>query len=241
MITPLYQSLGPLGYRRGGGAASVYTLASHLWKLDEVSDGSVSVQRNDSIGSAHLTDNNTVASAAKGAGAPGNMPANVANFLAASNEYLSGSTPSEYSSGAARSASFWFNLAAEGNASLFHVGTPGGVGRFLVFAGGSTPNKTLSLYAGGGFDTSAGFFALNEWHLGVYTFDGSTAHRLYVDDVLRVSRNVADSGDTTSLVFFASAAGAVNGKMSVSAHFPFVLSAEQRAALWNSGAGAILP
>jgi hypothetical protein len=95
MLSPLYGSLGPLG-RKYGGITGPFgghaTLANNLvsaWKLDESSDGSAPVVRVDAHGSNDLTDNNTVASALKGAGAPANMPANVASFVGANSEYLS--------------------------------------------------------------------------------------------------------------------------------------------------------
>src|SRR5207247_6557818 len=52
------------------------------WKLDDVSDGSGPVTRLDSVGSNHLTDNNTVASA------PGKI-GNGADFESANNEFFS--------------------------------------------------------------------------------------------------------------------------------------------------------
>lgn len=57
MLSPLYQSLGPLAWRRAAAAvaASIWDSATSLWKLDEASG-----TRSDSIGSNHLTDNNTV-------------------------------------------------------------------------------------------------------------------------------------------------------------------------------------
>lgn len=225
----------------GGAEPSVYDDAIALWKLDEESDGSAPVTRVDSIGSNDLTDNNTVGSTSKGVGAPANLPDTVASFVAANDEYLSGMPPAEFEAGSARSVSFWFLLSAEGNASIFHIGTTGGVGRFLMFGAGTEPDKTVNLYAGGGFDTSGGFYGLNEWHLGVYTFDGGTTHKFYVDNDLKVTRTVADSGDTTALLLWKSAAGSVNGLMSSVAYFDFELDTDQIAELYNSGDGAPLP
>jgi hypothetical protein len=56
-------------------------LISH-WKLDESSDGSSSVTRNDSHGTNHLTDNNNTASAT-------GILSNGANFVGANSETLS--------------------------------------------------------------------------------------------------------------------------------------------------------
>lgn len=79
---------------------------STAWKLNETSDGSGAVTRNDSVGSSHLTDVNTTPS---GAGKLGTA----ASFAAASNEHLS--LASAAGLGIVLTQSFtcsaWFNAA----------------------------------------------------------------------------------------------------------------------------------
>lgn len=75
--------LGPLAVLGGRPASPLLTGLEHFWSLNESSG-----TRYDVIGTAHLADNNTVGSAAKGAGAPANMPDTVASFITANAENL---------------------------------------------------------------------------------------------------------------------------------------------------------
>lgn len=76
---------------RGWARASTLTSRASLnnglfagWLLNEASGN-----RLDVLGRFPLTNNNAVGSVAKGAGAPGNLPANVSDFVAASSQTLS--------------------------------------------------------------------------------------------------------------------------------------------------------
>src|SRR4051794_40520428 len=83
MNSVLYRGAGPL-WTPGKPAAPSPLLANLVsyWKLDEASTGVAPVTRNDSHGTNHLTDNNTVTSAAGKLG-------NAAQFTAANSESLS--------------------------------------------------------------------------------------------------------------------------------------------------------
>ncbi len=217
--------------------SSLLTDLVSYWALDEASG-----VRADTVGSNDLTDNNTVGSTSKGVGAPANLPNTVASFVAANSEYLSGTTPTSFSSGTARTVSFWWYGGDTGsNRSLFHVGTTGGTGRLLLYNSGTEPNGVANVYAGGGGTASAGFYSSGTWIHYIYTFDGVNSHKLYANNVERVSRTVADSGDTTSLLWGVSAAGYWQGYISSGAIWSRVLTADERACLYNSGAGTVYP
>lgn len=83
------------------------------WKLDEASDGSGAVTRNDSKGSNHLTDNNTTASAA-------GIISNGANFVLADSTYLSIADASQTGLEPGSkdfSISFWIKMTSQPSAS----------------------------------------------------------------------------------------------------------------------------
>ena len=110
MLLPLHQALGPLGYRHGAPAGPHPRWANLVagWKLDEPSDGSVSVPRADVLGVYGLTDNNTVASVA-------GVTGSAANIVGASNESLTINTTA-------------FRMAGDLTLALWvqSKGTPGG-------------------------------------------------------------------------------------------------------------------
>jgi hypothetical protein len=109
-----YASSGPFG-----GHATLATGLVSAWKLS--ADGLDSHSTND------LTNNNSVTFVAKGAGAPANMPANVANFVAASSQtFNSNSNP--ISAATAMTLNFWVNDYTTGRL----VSIDNGVSRLFI-------------------------------------------------------------------------------------------------------------
>lgn len=83
----------------GGGPSSLLTSLVSYWKLDEESDGSGAVTRNDSVGANHLTDTNTTPSAT-------GLISRAASFTAAQADQLSRADNASLSAGAGVSFEF---------------------------------------------------------------------------------------------------------------------------------------
>lgn len=236
MITPLYQSLGPLGWKRAGGQASIYSLASHLWKLDEFSDGSVSVPRLATIGGQNFTDNNTVASASKGVGAPANLPANVAAFVAASSESLSTAAVLPWDS--PWSMSWWSKNADV--ATIRGLWSADG-NNIWCYTNASASFMHLDIWGSGAPNGQSGY-TLTNWHHFIADWDGANVV-IYTDNDsggVPVARSAITPtaglkvGVLNSGFFY-------NGLISMLAFWPSASDSARRAALWNGGAGAPLP
>lgn len=219
---------------------SVYDDAIALWKLDETSDGSAPVTRVDSIGSLDLTDNNTVASAAKGVGAPANLPDNVASFVAANSEYLS-YAGALVAADASVTVSAWVYAASDGTLSIVNDGN----GDFLLrrSVGGNVDFFTRAF--NDSVAESSPTITVGSWFHVVAIHDADT-------DTISISLNnnalatAATGGANGALTnwFVGSRSAALafwDGYISSVAVWDRVLSDDERTALYNSGAGAPLP
>lgn len=240
----------------GGAEPSVYDDAVSLWKLDEASDGSAPVTRADSIGSNDLTDNNTVASAAKGVGAPANLPDNVASFAAANTEYLSvadGPTTVWGESGAGATVSLWWKPdgAPASYGLLFGRDSLDDADRtFNVYVDGAgSQNILMEFNSGSRIQTVGSNFTEGAWNHLVVTFDpADNKQRAYLNGTLVLT---STAGASSSLLSSADAAvviggwptlsGFLNGAVSSVAVWDYVKDADGVAALYNSGDGATLP
>lgn len=135
-------------------AALTDSLISY-WTLDESSDGSGAVTRNDSHSTNHLTDNNTTPS---GTG----IISNGADFESANSEYLSKTDTANLSITGDYSISLWYkpeSAPASDNAyalvsksiAEYHLdyenGAPGGL-RLRVFNNSTNANKAVDLGTG---------------------------------------------------------------------------------------------
>lgn len=223
--------------------ASVYDDAIALWKLDETSDGSAPVVRVDSIGSLDLTDNNTVGSEAKGVGAPANLPANVASFVAANSEYFSiESTDLGLSS--ACTFAWWFKYPT---ASATYR-------KFLTKFVGGTPSFYFDIYEddarllmGSDYHGPSQLnISTGSWHLMVVWQDGVDGKSYSQLDGGSVVTSAA--GNLPNLAAGKLSIGSDNGashfydgQMSSLAIWDRVLTSDERTALYNSGNGAPLP
>lgn len=231
MLLPLYGALGPLGQKYGGVAES--SLLTGL-----VSAWSLSVDGQDDHGANDLTNNNAVTFVAKGAGAPANMPANVANFVGASSQYFSIADNSS------------FNFASTGFTLVYWGKSDGGehqiskddggvnrawvhTGPWYVFQNDATFSVANGLGAG---DTN--------WHLLILWFNTS-------DNKAHGSRDNGATQDGLAITGMQDQAAAFqigrfstnysNGKYSSALLYSRVLTAGERSTLWNSGAGGFYP
>ena len=132
MLSPLYRSIGPLGRAFGRAAAALSSLLDglvHAWPLNEPSG-----TRYDVVGTAHLTDNNTVGAA------PG-MHNDAANLIAVNSEWLSiAATPTPV--GSDWSWSFWYKDTGENYGSVIGDAQDGLKGWVLF----TRNNGTVDLY-----------------------------------------------------------------------------------------------
>lgn len=224
----------------GAGAAPPSPLLTDLvsyWKLDEESG-----TRNDSHGTNHLTDNNTVLFAAGKQG-------NAAVFVRANAEYLDIADNASLSTGNvdfSLAAWVWINAADEnsfvskGNqvdsTREYILRAIAGVPRFALCDGVS---ETVVAVAAGAISTGA-WHLLVAWHDAVNNVIG-----LQVDNGTPVTT-------ATAGVFSADRAGSfslgfetdtlkLNGRMDEVAFAKRVWTADERAQLWNSGNGVTYP
>lgn len=148
-------------------------LISH-WTLDEASDGSGAVTRNDSWGTNHLTDINTVASATGKIG-------NAASFVPANLEYLSVASNSTLQTGDIDfEAQAWFYLDAKTGLQRVICGrwSSAGAGNreYILFYNVGTDRFNFVVSSNGGATTSSvsannfgapatgTWYMVNAWH-----------------------------------------------------------------------------
>jgi hypothetical protein len=209
-----------------------------VWKLDEQSG-----TRNDSVGSNHLTDNNTVAAVNRG------PLGTVASFVAAGSESLSHATFGEFSAAQSKTFSIWFkdtNASAlqahlvsrdEAGAREYAIYTGNTVISFLVFDSGGNPTT---------LDSNADFgetFPKNVWHHIVCWFDSSdnTLHYRVDGGTARSKAGTGDirfgTGATFRLGTTNVAGVATEGQLARVGVWNSVLEADQITTLFNSGNG----
>jgi len=223
---------------------SVYDDAVSLWKLDEASG-----TRADSIGSNDLTDNNTVGSTSKGVGAPANLPDTVASFVAANSEYLSCvDDGSAVSIDGDHTFAVWFNSSGTGtNRALISQRTSGD-GAYQLYLDTSDLLHAYITDSVAGFSepVRAGAIADGGWHLAIFTYTVSDKKaRIYLDDGAETAGTALSNGPVslTQSLNVSRLAAVIYGdiRMSALASWTRVLTADERAALWNNGDGAVLP
>jgi len=230
VITSIYN--GGYGKSYTSLAESEKTNLISFWNLDEASG-----DRADSHGSNTLTDNNTVTSATNSY--PANLPGTVASFVAANSERLTVAT-TLLAADSDFTMSVWVNQADNSTIRSFISDTSGDVllranaTDVQFYAKGASPSTSLS-----------GVVEVGAWVLYIITYD-------HVTDAMGISKNggsetTQSSGgangaiDGTISLGVWGGGGYMNGLMSSVAIWPRVLTADERAALWNSGDGAPLP
>lgn len=214
----------------GGATSPLLSGLVHYWTLDEASG-----TRADSVGSVTFTDNNTVGSAA-------GKNSNAATFVTASSEYLSStSTAMRFTAGITRS--LWFRS------------TTVGVFRMIATKDDVAGNREWALYITGGnaltFWLDAGAQSItvasvadSNWHFVVMWRDSDgTAHA-------QMDGGTVGNGSATSPVL-GTAEFRLGGRADGSFYFQGdidefgewsrVLTADERATLYNSGTGKFYP
>lgn len=163
MLSPLQHSLGPLGVKRGGGIGIGKTGLVSWWSLDEASG-----TRNDSHGTNHLTDNNTV-------GSTTGVKGNAAQFVAANSESLSVASNASLETG---NVDFWLggwirftsigdyrflinkdNNGAAREWSLYYANDNPKTFSFYVVRGGVVEIRAASL-----IPTTSTWYLVQAWH-----------------------------------------------------------------------------
>ena len=224
-----------------GGHATLTDNLVSVWPISE--DGF------DVHGTNDLTNNNTVTFVAKGAGAPANMPANVANFVAASSQNFTGTAV------AAMTNNFtWAQWINVGNATRWGLVNNGinaapygftvevsvfGAGDILVFAKSDGSDYA---YTATGVVTTDG----SAWRLLIIAYDttepvAANKIRVYVNDVNKVVTpavaavahtvgNFLGIGRRTTDRYY-------QGKMSSPMIWSRILTAAERTDLYASGDG----
>lgn len=214
--------------------SSLLTGLTHYWTLDEQSG-----TRNDSVGTAHLTDNNTVGYAAGKNG-------NAANVIRANNEYLSVATPATLQPNAQRSVSLWFKV---NNVGLVGPGQGGGILSCAATSTSGSPRwlinhsntSGLRFFVNGGYN-AIGTVVQGQWHHLAWTFTGSQ-HNFYLDGgsatIINANENVGDSGAN----FFVGSGfdQPAEEDLDELAAWNKILTSDERTTLYNAGVGKFYP
>lgn len=216
-----------------GGHATLTNNLEHYWILDEASG-----DRADSVGTSTLTDNNTVGSAAKGAVSPANMPDTVASFVSLNSEHLSHAgiaiaDPNEWT------VSLWYKLAGD---------PPGGGGtdsNCIIFLAGNATSTGAYIYA-----TANSFFygvptatlspplSTTGWHHAIIEQTGGVSY-VYFDGAAPATPSAANVQNAAASYAIDMPSVFAFGDVDISSvgWWSRGLTAGERAALYNSGAG----
>lgn len=238
-----------LGDIAGGGVvaepSSLLTGLVSYWTLDETSG-----QRNDSVGTNHLTDNNTV-------GSDTGMHNAAASFVMANNESLTvtAELPTTYS------VSLWVNTSATAGVVGNVVALRDGVLGHIIYGENSAEGLTyarLDMYDGIGWQIAGaawvGAQAVKGWTHLIGTMDATAkTMTLYEDNVLRIAPVVFDGSPGN----FAADHLVKVGREATHRNIPDavgwaplidevaiwsrVLSEDERTALYAAGAGVYYP
>jgi hypothetical protein len=186
----------------------------------------LSADGTDSHGTNDLTNNNAVTFVAKGAGAPANMPANVANFVAASSQSFSRAAVTNPGTSFTVSQWFYANDLVVDRA---------------IFAYGFSGNLRISLQAAIYFVLNGSFdyvlTTTDAWHHVLVWGDGVNAF-INTDGGAAVSFAAAlPAGNGTLYVGSNSSSWVHDGKISSPYLWSRVLTAGERTNLYASGNG----
>lgn len=216
--------------------SSLLTGLVHYWTLDEQSG-----TRNDSVGSAHLTDNNTV-------GYSSGKNGNAASFVGANSESLSSNTLAVPAVEADFTASLWFymNSSVGGQALLTQWGTIGSnTGLFSLGYYMTTPGA-LDLYVwDAAYKNASVAVTTSAWHLAVIWYS-TTDKKFYLSVDNGTPASIAVAGINT-LATYGIRIGSESGQRYSNSNIDEVgiwnrvLTAQERATLYNSGAGKFYP
>lgn len=224
---------------RAVAASPLLTGLVAYWKVEEASG-----TRNDAHGSNHLTDNNTVGSAAGKLG-------NAAQFVAANSEYLSIADNAGLSMG----AGVRFTLAAwvypDTTTAIQNIiaKRSSGAGSYEYFLRLDSTDARLYVSSDGSaiafVATPTGIVAAGVWSLIFAWYDGANLNIQVNNGTIYQTAYTADvfNGTAPFLIgsFDTGASEFWNGRIDEPAIWKRVLTADERSQLWNGGAGKSYP
>jgi hypothetical protein len=212
----------------------------HYWKLDESSDGSGAVTRNDSVGTAHFTDNNTTPSAT-------GLISNGCNFTDTSSESLSTTHLSDLDYTGAENISFslWFKADSVTGVNTIFSKWANPVGKpqnYILYTNGST--LTFGSLQDGAILTKASI-ATATWYHVVVTMSSSKNFAMIVNDgTPATGSSVGTPGGTGSSSVCVATNTTTNYYDGIVDEIGFwnkILSAAEITSLYNGGAGLAYP
>lgn len=220
--------------------ANIKTSLISWWDLDEASG-----TRNDAHSTNHLTDNNTVTQAAGVSAGTGNA----AQFTAANSEYLSIADNAALSTGdidftfagwvymdSLADEDFWgkWSTANEGEYFMEYAHTGGAKFRFAVSSNGTAVTGSVLSTLPSPASTATWYFVV-AWHdsvgntINIQVNDGTAGSAAYSAGV-RNSTSPFEVGRAVSTRY-------VNGRVDSLGFWKRTLTAAEKTALYNSGAG----
>lgn len=242
----LSRAMRMIAMGESGGGSVPHPLLTGLvayWKLDEASTGAGPIQRNDSVGTSHLSDPVNTASAA-------GILSNGANFVAASTKYLQCNDNAALSMGDIDCTfSAWVKFTTVvNNKGLFGKWGAAGHCEYVLWYLGDHFSFTISTdgtntqYCNA---TTFGAASPGTWYH-VITWYDTVANRSYIQinngeiDTAIVASGPFNSDSPFQIGAFASAAH-FNGLVDEVGIWKRVLTPTERAALYNGGAAITFP
>ena len=197
-----------------------------FWKLDEAT----AAQRNDSVGTSHLADNNSVVQIAGKVG-------DAASFTGSSSQYLSINDNAALSMGSGvdftLAAWYWVNSAAVSSDGII---SKGGVSEYFMDVTFAAPR----FICGGAGVVTAAVQTTGAWHFVVAWYD-QTHTNIQVDNGAIVQTASTTDAPDAGGVFYIGRSPTValfmTGKIDTVGIWKRVLTADERTELWNAGAG----
>lgn len=225
---------GGIGW--SGGGSSLLTGLSHYWTLNEASG-----TRADSIGSATMTDNNTVGSAT-------GMNFLGADLIVVNGEYFSIAHASDPwpATGVDWTLSLWIKPASVSGTGYFIINNFGATTGLQAYASGA---GALSLVVGGvTLTTSNGAMPINSaFHHVVMSWNSAdTKHRIQVDNgtvYASAASSYQQCGGSSAAALFGTSGGAlgITGVFDEMGLWHRILTSTEIAILYNSGTGKFYP
>lgn len=224
---------------RMGGSGLLQGL-THYWTLDEASG-----TRNDSIGAAHLTDNNTVGSVAGKNG-------NAASFVTTSSQSLTSASGEHIDLTVGWTVAFWWFLPDTGRQQALFTYSVDATHRLHVDQ--AAAGTKLRVYDGAGSSilTNNVTPTAGAWHLVVVWYDPTIgtngSYRLAVNNDATIASGTGALGGAPAhenrsvrLGVYNDATRYMTGYIDEVYSWPRVLTDNERTTLYNSGTGKFFP
>lgn len=221
------------GFMSDATVSPLLNFFTNFYKLADTSD---------SIGSATLTNTNTVTFAAGKIG-------NAANFVSASSQDLRLNSTTILPSGTSRSLGMWFDPTAtslstgHGFFSVAQAGAPISGSPMFILGTGHVANK-LYLYQGGAYHDGSTTLSASTWYCVFYVFDASTnTNTVYLNGNVEISGYVHADNNLSQTMYIGSGFSAAWDGMVDACGIATnkVATSDQIAAFYNSGSGVEPP